>query len=77
MAKKKSPIAIYKLFFEKFKRKDGYISSLLKNGAGENVFEFNFVSTSDTSDAKEFLSKFDVRKRASKINKKSVMVILD
>jgi len=75
MAKKKiSARTVYNRFFEKYKRRHGYIGSLLKNGAKEDVFEFEFDSISDTKNAKKYLSENGIHYRTSSINKRKVMV---
>jgi hypothetical protein len=74
MATKKGSRAVYNSFFEKFKRKSGYIGSLLKNASGTSVFEFEFDSKSDTDEAKEYLTKNSVKYTTNSINSKKVMV---
>lgn len=75
MAKKKiSARTVYNRFFDKFKRKDGYIGSLLKNRTQQDVFQFQFDSISDVKEAKEYLSKNGVNYRTSSVDKKKVMV---
>ena len=72
MAKKGSR-AVYNAFFEKFKRKSGYIGSLLKNASGTSVFEFEFDSKNDSDEAKEYLTKNSVKYITNTINSKKVM----
>ena len=76
MAEKRGNRAVYRSFFEKFKRKGGYIGSLLKNAAGTSVFEFEFDSKKDTDEAKEYLSKNSIRYITNSINPRKVMVKL-
>jgi hypothetical protein len=70
-----TPRAMYNRFKTKYQKKPGYIGSLLKNAAGNKVFEFELDSISDTKDAKEFLTLNGVHFKTSSFNKRMVMVI--
>jgi len=72
-----SPRTFYNLFLKKYQKKPGYIGSLLKNAAGQNVFEFELDSISDTKDAKEFLSQNGVSFTESSLDKRNVLVTFD
>lgn len=74
MATKKGCRAIYNAFFEKFKKKSGYIGSLLKNAKGTSVFEFQFDTKTDTDEAKEYLTKNLVKYSTNSIDPKKVLV---
>lgn len=73
---KKGSRSNYNSFFKKFQSKSGYISSLLKNDNGKNVFEFEFDSKNDTEQAKKYLTENSIRYITNSINSRKVMVIL-
>lgn len=73
MAKKKTGRSLYNDFFEKFKKKGGYIGSLLKNKAGQSVFEFHFDSKNDADEAKKYLSENAVKYTTSSTDPRRVI----
>ncbi len=74
MAKQKGSRANYNAFFERFNHKAGYLSDLLKNRAGERIFEFVFDSTRDVDQAKAYLKSQGLKYQTSSINPKRVTV---
>jgi hypothetical protein len=74
MATKKGSRAVYNAFFDKFRRKSGYIGSLLKNSAGTSVFEFEFDSKSDADEAREYLDKNSIKYITNSVNSKKALV---
>ena len=55
--RKIGPQAKYNAFFEKFKRENGYISELTKNGYGQRTFIVEFSSVKTTNEAIAFVKK--------------------
>lgn len=71
---KKTPKAIYLAFFEKFKRKPGYIGSLLNNNAGEKLFEIHFDFKKDVDEAKEYLKLNGIKYSIGAIDNKRLLI---
>ena len=73
--KKKSPTTLYKEFFSKFYRK-GYVGSILKNKAGNSVFEVELDTKKDIDDAKNYLNENGIKYNVGTINSKRLLIKL-
>ena len=67
--RKKGPRAIYNEFLRKF-WKDGYISELSKNRAGDMMFEVEMDSLAKADEAKRYLHKKRLEIHHNMVNRK-------